>query len=317
MNPLRTRTAAAAAILSAAAALARPAAPEDDFGAVRTTFLEGINGGRAEKGLPPFRLVPLLSRIAQDRAAAVVREGAHPEESAHADSAAASSKGYEARALSEVLVQADGDVETVLRGAALDTAFAEEVRRSDLRDLGVGVSRLDDIPLYVFLFARAWPDFFADKTVELSNLETIRAALLARVNLERVAAGLQTVRPQPLLDETAWRHARDMLARSYYGHDSPEGTTALDRSKRAGYKPRYIGENIARGQYSPQEVMDGWMGSDLHREHILGNLFSETGSAVAIGKNANGYQVLWVQVFGRPRDLLPARRNRMESPGKT
>ncbi len=316
MNPLRARLAIAAAILSAAP-LARPAAPDDDFGAVRTAFLDGINAGRSQKGLPPFRLVPLLSTIAQDRAAAVLREGAHPEESAHADSAAASSKGYEARVLSEVLVQADGDIETVLAGAAVDSAFAEEVRRSDLRDLGVGVSRLDDIPLYVFLFARAWPDFFADKTVELSNLDAVRAALLARVNRERVAAGLQTVRPQPLLDETASRHARDMLARSYYGHDSPEGTTALDRSKKAGYRPRYIGENIARGQYSPEEVMDGWMGSELHREHILGKLFSETGSAVAIGKNANGYQVLWVQCFGRPRDLLPAQRNRLQNPGKT
>lgn len=316
MNPLRARLAIAAAILSAAP-LARPAAPDDDFGAVRTAFLDGINAGRSQNGLPPFRLVPLLSTIAQDRAAAVLREGAHPEESAHADSAAASSKGYEARVLSEVLVQADGDIETVLAGAAVDSAFAEEVRRSDLRDLGVGVSRLDDIPLYVFLFARAWPDFFADKTVELSNLDAVRAALLARVNRERVAAGLQTVRPQPLLDETASRHARDMLARSYYGHDSPEGTTALDRSKKAGYRPRYIGENIARGQYSPEEVMDGWMGSELHREHILGKLFSETGSAVAIGKNANGYQVLWVQCFGRPRDLLPAQRNRLQNPGKT
>ncbi len=316
MKPLRARLAVAAAILFAAP-LARPAGTDDEFGAIRAAFLEGINAGRSENGLPFFRLVPLLSTIAQDRAAAIVKEGAHPEESAHADSAAASKSGYEARVLSEVLVQADGDIETVLTGAALDASFAEEVRRSDLRDLGVGVSRLDDIPLYVFLFARAWPDFFADKTVELSDLDAVRAALRARVNRERAAAGLQAVRSQPLLDETAWRHARDMLARSYYGHDSPEGTTALDRSKKAGYKPRYIGENIARGQYSPEEVMDGWMGSELHREHILGKLFSETGSAVAIGKNANGYQVLWVQVFGRPRDLLPAQRNRLQNPGKS
>ncbi|MEP6801649.1 MAG: CAP domain-containing protein [Acidobacteriota bacterium] len=312
----RARTAALAVAVSAAA-LARPAGPQDEFDAIRSAFLERINSGRAASGLPPLRLVPLLATIAQNRAAAVVRDGAHPEESAHTDSAAASRSGYEARVLAEVFLQADGDIETVLTGAELDPAFAEEVRRGDLRDLGVGVSRLDDVPLYVFLFARAWPDFFADRTLELSDLGAVRAALLARVNRERAAAGLPAVRPQPLLDETALRHARDMLARSYYGHDSPEGTTALDRSKKAGYKPRYIGENVARGQYSADEVMDGWMGSEVHREHILGKLFSEIGSGVAIGKNANGYQVLWVQCFGRPRDLLPAPRVRMQSPGKS
>ncbi len=310
------RTAAVLAALSAAA-LARPAAPQDDFAAIRDAFLEGINAGRTVSGLAPFRLVPLLSTIAQDRAARVVRDGAHPEESAPADSAAASRSGYEARVFSEVIVQADGDIETVLTGAASDPAFAQEVHRRDLRDLGVGVSRLDDVPLYVFVFARAWPDFFADRTVELSDVAAVRAALLERVNRERAGAGLPAVRPQPLLDETALRHARDMLVRSYYGHESPEGTTALDRSRHAGYRPRYVGENIARGQYSPEEVMDGWMGSEIHREHILGKLFSETGSAVAIGKNANGYQVLWVQVFGRPKDLLPAPRTRMQNPGKT
>ncbi|MEP7132849.1 MAG: CAP domain-containing protein [Acidobacteriota bacterium] len=317
MTSRGARAAAAVLAACAAAAFARPTAPEDDFGAIRAAFLEGINAGRAVSGLPALRLVPLLSTIAQDRAGLVVRDGPHPEESAHADSAVASKSGYAARVLSEVIVQADGDIETVLTGAAFDPAFAEEARRRDLRDLGVGVARLDDIPLYVFLFARAWPDFFADKTVELSDLDAVRAALLARVNRERAAAGLPPVRPQPLLDETALRHARDMLARSYYGHDSPEGTTALDRSKKAGYKPRYIGENIARGQYSAEEVMDGWMGSEIHREHILGKLFSETGSAVAIGRNTNGYQVLWVQCFGRPRDLVPAPRTRMQNPGKS
>jgi uncharacterized protein YkwD len=99
-----------------------------------------------------------------------------------------------------------------------------------------------------------------------------------------------------------------MLARSYYGHDSPEGSTALERSKAAGYKPRFVGENVARGQYSPEEVMDGWMGSEKHREHILGKLFTDVGAAVAIGKNKNGYQVLWVQVFGRPKELIPSPR---------
>ena len=45
--------------------------------------------------------------------------------------------------------------------------------------------------------------------------------------------------------------------------------------------------------------MNGWLGSKEHREHILASSFSELGSAVVYGKNKQGWQVLWVQAFGR------------------
>jgi uncharacterized protein YkwD len=279
----------------------------DDFGPTRDAFTERLNAGRTERKQVAFRQSRLLNRVAQQRADSIAKAGAaHPEESAPQDSASASKLGYEARFLSEVVVQAEGDVDMVMEASNDDPALASEAGKAGFRDLGVGVARLDEIPVYVFVFAVSWADYFVDKTVELSNLEEVRAKLLARVNEEREKAGLLPVRPDPMLDETARRHAQDMLARSYYGHDSPEGTTALERSKAAGYKPRFIGENIARGQYSTDEVMDGWMGSEVHREHILGKLLTDVGAAVAIGKNKNGYQVLWVQVFGRPKDLIPS-----------
>ena len=96
-----------------------------------------------------------------------------------------------------------------------------------------------------------------------------------------------------------------MIARSYYAHESPEGSTVIERSKALGYRPRFAGENIARGQYRVEEVMDGWMNSPPHRAHILAANFTETGSAVAVGRNANGYEVIWVQCFGRPREGVP------------
>lgn len=280
--------------------------PPDDYGATRDAFAERLNAGRAERKQKTLRLTPLLSRVAQARADSIASAGAaDPEKSAPEDSAAASKLGYEARFLSEVVVQAEGDIDMVMEASNDDPALAQEASKRSFRDLGVGVARLDDIPVYVFVFAVSWPDFFDDRTVELSNLADVRAQLFARVNAERERAGLLPVRPDPLLDETALRHAQDMLARSYYGHDSPEGSTALERSKAQGYRPRFIGENVARGQYSTEEVMDGWMGSPIHREHILGKLFTDVGAAVAIGKNKNGYQVLWVQVFGRSKELIP------------
>jgi uncharacterized protein YkwD len=91
-----------------------------------------------------------------------------------------------------------------------------------------------------------------------------------------------------------------MLARAFYGHESPEGRDAWSRARTAGYRALIVGENIAQGQSSLEEVMTGWMESPEHRKNILNPLYAEAGFGLAVGRNAQGYQVLWVQVFARP-----------------
>jgi len=257
--------------------------------------------------------------VAQKRAQAFVAGGAEPGPStADADGQVATEQGYESRFLSEVLFQVDGDVEMVVSDAAAPGgALREEITRSGARDLGVGVAVRDEVPVYVFLFGLSWQDFMAAKREELANLAAVRQALLERVNRERRAAGVPPMRPEPLLDETAQRYAADMLARSFYGHDSPEGMTVLERSKAAGYRPSSVAENIARGQNSVEEVMDGWITSPIHRENILSPIFVDLGSGVAVGKNKNGYQILWVQCFGRSKTGTPWRRQRSQPAGKS
>jgi uncharacterized protein YkwD len=296
-----------------------PATPNDNFDTLRQLFLERINAARSETKLSALRLSDKLSAVAQRRAQEFASGGPEPGAStAEGDGRAAVAQGYESRYLSEVLLQADGDVDMVFSQAAgAAGALAQEIQRPSLSDMGIGVAVRDEIPVYVFLFALSWEDFVAGKRAEFSNLEAVRRALLGRVNRERRAAGLPPMRGEPLLDETAQRHAADMLARSYYGHDSPEGTTVQERSQAAGYRPRSVAENIARGQYAIEEVMDGWMSSPTHREHILSPLFADIGSGLAVGKNVNGYQILWVQCFGRSKTATPWRRNRPQPPGKS
>jgi uncharacterized protein YkwD len=59
--------------------------------------------------------------------------------------------------------------------------------------------------------------------------------------------------------------------------------------KAYGISYGYAGENIAKGQRSPQEVMDAWMNSQGHRENILSPNFTMIGVGYY-----NGY---WVQEF--------------------
>jgi len=290
--------------------LVAPASSPDNFGALRQAFLERINAARSQTKLRALRLSDQLSGVAQRRAQEFAAGGLEPGASAaEADGRAAATQGYDSRYLSEVLVQANGDVDMVFSEAARPAGMlADELQRPSLRELGIGVAVRDEIPVYVFLFAVSWEDFVSGKRVELSDLQAVRRALLGRVNRERRAVGVPPMREEPLLDETAQRHAADMLARSYYDHDSPEGTTVLERSRAAGYRPNMAAENIARCQYSIEEVMDGWMSSPIHRENILSSLFADIGSGVAVGKNANGYQILWVQCFGRSKTGTPWRR---------
>ena len=67
--------------------------------------------------------------------------------------------------------------------------------------------------------------------------------------------------------------------------------------KEFGVTYRSAGENIAKGQRTPEAVMNGWMNSQGHRENILSESYTEIG--VGYGTDSNG-MTYWVQMFRRP-----------------
>jgi uncharacterized protein YkwD len=133
------------------------------------------------------------------------------------------------------------------------------------------------------------------------ELLRIREEMLASVNAARKQARLRPLKPDPRLDKAAQAHAEDMLARGYFDHRSPAGTTVRERATAAGYGWLAIGENIAFGQNSVDEVMRTWLVSPGHRKNILTPQFTGLGAGLALGLDPNGkYQVYWVQTFGAP-----------------
>ena len=214
--------------------------------------------------------------------------------------------GYLAGAISEVVAQTDGTPATIVafwhkRG---DSVW-EDVVSERHRDLGIGVSSIDGVPLYVLFFGVTSGDTFAQRTAAIRDRDHVRRELLAAANRERSAHRLPPLRANPLLEQAAQGHADDMLARGFYGHASPEGAMALERVRRAGYPARIVGENIAKGQTTVAGVMEDWMRSREHRKNLLDPLFRDTGFGVALGKTSGGEQVLWVQVFGQSRVAIP------------
>jgi uncharacterized protein YkwD len=125
------------------------------------------------------------------------------------------------------------------------------------------------------------------------------AALLSAHNRERALEGRKPLNLSSRLCESAAVHALDMAKHHKLDHKGSDGSTVADRAKRKGYNYVRVGENIAEGQKTVEQVLTSWMASPGHRENILDD-FTEMGAARA-EENGNPY---WCVNFGIPMPRL-------------
>jgi uncharacterized protein YkwD len=142
--------------------------------------------------------------------------------------------------------------------------------------------------------ARASEADVRSRVVELVNDARSRSR---RCGKERFAA-VPALRASAQLDKAALGHARDMARKGFFDHRAPDGSQPWDRVKRAGYRPRISGENIAYGPESAEEVVEGWLDSPGHCANIMEPRFKEIG--VGVATSARRGRIYWVQTFGAP-----------------
>lgn len=130
-----------------------------------------------------------------------------------------------------------------------------------------------------------------------SNYDAFQKEVVRLVNKERAAAGLKALTQKSELDKVAIAKSKDMAKNNYFSHTSPTYGSPFDMLKQFGVKYSTAGENIAYGQKTPEEVMNGWMNSPGHRANILNANFTQIG--VGVAKKSNG-QLVWTQTFTRP-----------------
>lgn len=268
----------------------------------RQSFLARLNQERSAAGLPPLRLVESLNQVAQRSAEEIRDRNAEPPgpEALQEIRRQLGRAGYQAHGWSHSFVGGPGDAGVVVdwwKGS--DQASFQSVTDANYQELGIGIADFQGTPLYTFLLAWRESEFFARQTAPLADLEQVRAEMLATVNARREAVGAAPLVLDPRLNDAAQKHAEDMLARSYYDHRNLEGLQPRDRVVQAGYRPIRVAENIARGHTTVEEAMDAWMQSRGHRGNLLHAAFTEMGVGCAVGRNAAGDTVLWVQDFGR------------------
>jgi uncharacterized protein YkwD len=284
---------------------APPAAPSRDLTALRGELALRVNGERQRAGLPPVAPSAALDKVAQERAEEIKTRGALPGE-AEAMSLLGriqlrmARAGYSAHGWTESQIATVGDPGAVIAAWKEDPSSAQAMD-TDYQDVGIGVADLGGVPLYVFLFA--WPrsEYFARQTAGIADVHAVREAMLAIVNAARIVEGSPPLVLDPQLNTAAQAHAQDMLARTYYSHESPEGSLPRRRVTAAGVSSDLIGENLAAGQTSVENVMEAWLHSSDHRRNILDPRFTHLGVGIAVGSYEHKYKVMWVQDFARLR----------------
>jgi uncharacterized protein YkwD len=92
-------------------------------------------------------------------------------------------------------------------------------------------------------------------------------------------------------------HSEDMAAHDYFDHVDRSGARVMQRASRHGYAWRYVGENIAAGQGSPEQVVAAWLTSPGHCANMLGSQFTEMGVAYAVNPRS-AMDIYWTQVLG-------------------
>ncbi|UOQ45152.1 CAP domain-containing protein [Halobacillus salinarum] len=119
------------------------------------------------------------------------------------------------------------------------------------------------------------------------------------VNEERSKKGLDPLKMNDRLSGLAHKKSQDMADNNYFSHTSPTYGSPFDMMKQFGFTYKAAGENIAAGQKTPEQVVQGWMNSPGHRANILNENFTEIG--VGYVEGSGQYGTYWTQEFITPQ----------------
>jgi uncharacterized protein YkwD len=221
---------------------------------------------------------PLSHNILLDQAAAQWASG-------RTLAAATESSGYRPEAASGVRLT--GSPSTAMQ--TLRRSDCATVTNRGMRDIGVhhrGRETWIVLAVPYVVPSRAEAPVLAARALDLVNEARARGARCGT----RWFAPAPPVRMSGTLDGVALGHASDMAEHDYFEHEDLA----------VGYRETLVGENIAYGLKSAEEVVQGWLDSPGHCENIMDPRFAEMGIAYAQGR-AVKHGLYWVQVLAAPR----------------
>ncbi len=121
---------------------------------------------------------------------------------------------------------------------------------------------------------------FATTNVGVDTAEETR--MLVLVNRERTSRGLEPLTMNAKAQQVARAHSRDMFARGYFSHITPEGVDPFERMRAGGVRFGAAGENLALAP-TLNLAHNGLMNSPGHRANILSPDYRTVGIGVIDG----------------------------------
>lgn len=138
---------------------------------------------------------------------------------------------------------------------------------------------------------------YVGQKVNIPSIDDVKALeqkVIDLVNQQRAWNGLPALKANWELSRVARYKSQDMINKHYFAHQSPTYGSPFNMMESFGIRFSAAGENIAYGQRTPQEVMNGWMNSPGHKANILSGVYNQIGVGVAKASNGTFY---WTQMF--------------------
>lgn len=223
-----------------------------------------------------------------DRAAKLWAGGRSP-------AVAAASTGYEAEATAGLHIK--GPESSTLQ--LIKRAGCRTVVDQGLHDIGVYRQGLDSWLVLASAYVvptRSQAPALAARALQLVNEVRARGTRCG----ERSFGPAPAVKLSGTLAGVAFGHANDMAEHNYFEHEDRTGHSPAERVRAVGYHETLVGENIAYGPKSAEEVVQGWLDSPGHCENIMDPRFAEMGIAYAAGQISK-HGLYWVQLLAAPK----------------
>ena len=125
-----------------------------------------------------------------------------------------------------------------------------------------------------------------------ANDNKIEEDILYYVNLDRKSKGLRELQLNKIESSIAEQHSRNMASGKVpFGHNGLQTRAKAIRKQLGGIT--MVGENVASGQMTAKEAVEGWLHSPGHKRNIEGD-FTLTG--IGWAKDKKG-MIYFTQIF--------------------
>ncbi len=149
--------------------------------------------------------------------------------------------------------------------------------------------------MLIIILINSWISLYSgNRPVNVRDrLDAMQTEILQFVNDDRKQHNLRLLEINTVESGLALKHSEDMASgKSTFGHEGFNSRAKTIQKELGGTE---IGENVAFGNMTAREVVDGWLKSPGHKKNIEGN-FVLTG--IGYARDLKG-DIYFTQIFSR------------------